>query len=168
MLHPHRIDKESLFSQFPSGRFVPVRNVGCKHISYSSLQCSLWEHSCPHHPSPCLIIHSSWSSLHLPFYQLNYRSTQVSQELFGLLQSMHELQPDEDVWGQPTWFAPKSHSRHGRAEPAHWPWAINPLFETLKAKLRMSKFSQEIHMWKVILILFTLVFYPIPTAVSRK
>lgn len=84
-----------------------VRNVGCEHTSYSSLQCSLWEHPFPHHSLPtCLIIHSCWGSLHLPFCQLNYRCTQVSQELFELLKSMQELQPDEAMWVQPTRFAP--------------------------------------------------------------
>lgn len=106
ILNASSSQKRQEITLVPFSKWEIYTSEKCRMWTHISLQRSLWGHSCPYHPSLCLIIHSCWSSLHLRFCQLNYRCAQVSQELFELLKSIQELQPDEDVWGQPTWFAP--------------------------------------------------------------
>lgn len=166
MLHPHRRDKKSLLSHFPSGRFTPVRNAGCEHVSHCSALFGDTPVPTTHHRASsftpagvhCTFDSASWTTdvLRLVKNYLNFSSQSRSCSRMKMCEgSLHDLPPvSQQAW-------------QGR-EPAHWLWAPIPLFETPKAKLRMNKFAQETHIWKVILTIFTLMSYPNPTIPSQS
>lgn len=105
MLHPHERDKELVLSQFPGGKIAPMRNVGCEHTSYYSLQCSAWGHSCPHHSASLFTLTRVHCTLHF-VSRTTHKCSQirVSKDLFKVFKPIQEMQPDEDVWTQPTRF----------------------------------------------------------------